>query len=81
MTLGARKKNIWPKLKKPPKRQNKNKTPKGAFFLSRKRRMRRVGKGQSSGGVLRVVALQDGAEAAAAAAAAAAHEARGERMA
>lgn len=37
-----------------------------------------MGKGQSSGGVLRVVALQDGAEAAAAAAAAAAHEARRE---
>ena len=37
--------------------------------------MRRVGKSQSSGGVLRVVALQDGA---AAAAAAAAHEARRE---
>ena len=40
--------------------------------------MRRVGKSQSSGGVLRVVALQDGAAAAAAATAAAAHAARRE---
>ena len=76
-----KKKNIWPRTLKANRKthknaKNKTKTP--------KMRMRRVGKSQSSGGVLRVVALQDGAAAAAAetaataATAATAHEARRE---